>query len=67
MDGAKNEGVDAQKGAKRVCRPMNADSHHFDEEQDPDIMKSQVRIRIKVKRDIRIRIRIKMMRIRNPD
>jgi hypothetical protein len=63
MEGAHYEGVDSQKEAERVCRPTVADSLHFDEEPDPDLVKSRIRIRIKVKRDIRIHI--KMMRIGN--
>jgi hypothetical protein len=42
----------------RVNRPLVADLHHFDEEQDPDPdfieVKSQIRIRIKAKRGMRI-------------
>jgi hypothetical protein len=45
------------------CRPVIADSHHFDEEQYPD--QDPIRIRFGVK--TRIRIRIKVMRIRKPD
>jgi hypothetical protein len=33
---AHNGGVEAQKGAWRVCRPVIADSYHFGEEQDAD-------------------------------
>ncbi len=31
-----NRGVEAQNGALEGHRPVVADSHHFDEEQDPD-------------------------------
>jgi hypothetical protein len=34
-----------------------ANSHHFDEEPDPDLLKSRIRISINVKRDIRIHIK----------
>ncbi len=44
----------------RVCRPVVADSHHFDEEQDQDPQYSE---EFKKRR---IRIRIKLMRTRNP-
>ncbi len=55
----------------RVCRPVTADSHHFEEEQDPDPYYSKNRIRIRTKVKIWIRIRIKVKRwipvwIRNP-
>jgi hypothetical protein len=46
MEGTHNAGVDAQKGAERVCRPMVVGSHHFDEERDPDLAKGRIRIRI---------------------
>jgi hypothetical protein len=50
----------------RVCRPVVADSHHLDEEQDTDSeMRSWIRIRNIVKRGIRIRIRIEVKR--DPD
>jgi hypothetical protein len=56
------------------CRPVVADSHHFDEGQDPDRaphhsesrtgirikVKSGIRVRIKIKRGIRIRISIRI-------
>ncbi len=54
----------------RVCRPEVADSHNFDEEQDPIRikMKSWIRIRIKMKSWIRIRIKVKSwIRIRISD
>jgi hypothetical protein len=40
----------------RVCRPVIADSDHYDEEQDPDRneVNSGIRIRIKVINRIRI-------------
>ncbi len=53
---------------RRVCRPVVANSHHFDEKLDPDphqrqkpnririFMKVTRRIQIKVRRGIRIRI-----------
>ncbi len=50
---------------------MVADSHLFDEEQDPDSdprieVKIWIRIHIEVKSWIQIRIRIKVMQILNP-
>ncbi len=47
---------EAQMEQRRACRPVVADWHHFDEEQDPDPHQSEsrVRIHIKVKRGIRI-------------
>jgi hypothetical protein len=29
----------------RVCMPVVADFHHFDEEQDPDLVESRIRIK----------------------
>jgi hypothetical protein len=46
MEGTHNAGVDAQKGAERVCRPKVVGSHHLDEEQDMDLAKGRIRIRI---------------------
>jgi hypothetical protein len=47
----------------RVCRQVIADSHHLDEEQDPDPdpyeVKSWFHIQINVKSWIRIRIKVK--------
>ncbi len=60
-----SHGGRSQKEDERVCRPTVRDSHHFDEEPDPDLVKSRIRISINVNRDIRIRI--KMMQIRNPE
>jgi hypothetical protein len=36
---AHNGGLEARKRERwsRVCSPVVADSHHFDEEQDPDL------------------------------
>jgi hypothetical protein len=33
---AHNGGVEVKNGALKVYRPMVADSHHIEEEQDPD-------------------------------
>jgi hypothetical protein len=38
---AQNGGVEAQNGARGVSRPVHADSHHLDEEQDPDSKKKK--------------------------
>jgi hypothetical protein len=38
VDAGNRAGVEAQNGAidGLYCRPVIADSHHFDKEQDPD-------------------------------
>jgi hypothetical protein len=62
-----NPGWCAQCSRGGVCRPVVADSHHFDEEQDPNTLKvvSRIRIIIKVKSRIWIRIKVKIrIRIR---
>jgi hypothetical protein len=48
----------------RVCRPVVADLHHFDEENVPFPHLSRTGSSIEVQRWIRIRM--KVMRIRNP-
>ncbi len=63
---AHNGGVKAQNGAVEG-RPVVADSHHFDIEQNPDLRKvgsGWIRIRIKLKRVLRFPT--KVIRIRNP-
>jgi hypothetical protein len=50
----------------RVCRPVIANSHHFDESRIRIIIKVKSQIRVGIKMKIEIRIRIKVMRVRNP-
>ncbi len=55
-----------KKEDERVCRPIVADSHHIDEEPDPDLVKSRIYIRFSINVKREIGIHIKMMVIRNP-
>ncbi len=54
----------------RICRPVVADLHHFDVEQDldldPDQHQSEKSDPEPHQSEKRIRVRIKVMRIRNP-
>ncbi len=38
---APNRGMRLKMEPRRVCRPVVADLHHFDEEQDPDPHQSE--------------------------
>jgi hypothetical protein len=56
--------AEAQNRALKVCRPVVANSHQVDEEQDLDLIQESEPDRIKMKS---FRNRIILMRIRYPD
>jgi hypothetical protein len=57
---AHNGGIESQNEAVEDCRPVLAESHNLNTEQDPDPDphqgESRIRIRIKVRKGIRIKV-----------